>query len=184
MLLPVLVAVDVDNPLLGSLGASRVYGPQKGATPAQVKRLEAGLARLAAVINRDLGIDIAALPGGGAGGGMGAGLRAFLGGQLLPGAELVLDSLQIEKRLAGAGLFLTGEGSLDHQSLRGKAPVVAGRMARRAGVRSVALVGRLGQGWHEAIDEAFDAVVALDDGSDGDAEQQLRLASARLAADL
>lgn len=158
MLIPVRVACDVDNPLLGPSGAARVYAPQKGARPDDVDGLEAGLTRLVEVIRADLGQDVAGLPGAGAAGGLGAGLAAFLGAQLQPGAQLVIETVDFAGRLAGADLMITGEGRLDGQSLRGKAPVVAGRLARKLGVRSVALVGSLGPGWEPTLGDAFDLV--------------------------
>jgi glycerate kinase len=160
MMLPVTVACDVDNPLFGELGAAAVYAPQKGANPDQVGVLDAGLRRLAEVIRSDLGVDVADLPAAGAAGGLGAGMAAFLGGRLEPGAELVMREIAFEKRLAGADLMITGEGRLDGQSSSGKATVAAGRLAHQLGVRSVALVGSLGPGWEAAAEGVFDDVRA------------------------
>lgn len=140
--LEVRVACDVDSPLLGPTGAARMFGPQKGATPAMVEQLEAALARLASRVREDLGRDVAGLPGAGAAGGLGAGLVAFLNGKLVPGAEMVMDAIGFDARLARAQALLTGEGALDEQSLRGKAPVSAARRALRAGVPAAAVVGR------------------------------------------
>ena len=139
----VVVACDVDNPLTGPSGAAAVYGPQKGATAADVTVLDAGLARLARVLRRDHGIDIEDTPGAGAAGGAGAGALAFLGARLTPGIDLVLDLVGFDDALAGADLVVTGEGSLDHQSLAGKAPVGVARRARAAGVPVVVLAGRV-----------------------------------------
>jgi glycerate 2-kinase len=135
------VACDVDSPLLGAEGAARVFGPQKGATPEMVEELELGLGRLAGRLNEDLGRDVADLPGAGAAGGLGAGLVGFLGAQLLPGAELVMDAVGFDARLKDADLLVTGEGKLDAQSLRGKAPAAAARRAMAGGVPAVALAG-------------------------------------------
>ena len=128
------VACDVTNPLTGPSGAARVYGPQKGATPEMVEQLDAALAHLAEVIRRDLGLDVAHLPGAGAAGGLGAGLVAFLGAELQRGVEIVADAVGLSARLAGADLCLTGEGKLDRQSLSGKTAVGVARVAREAAV--------------------------------------------------
>ena len=161
MLLDIAAAIDVDNPVLGPTGAAAVYGPQKGATPDQVELLARGLDRLAEVMRRDLHQDVAAIPGGGAGGGLGAGLVGFLGARLEPGAESVMHAVDLAARLTGADLLVTGEGRLDAQSLRGKAPVAAGRLARRLGVRSVCLAGSLGEGWEATRGDAFDEVIEV-----------------------
>src|SRR5438445_21799 len=124
------LACDVSNPLTGPSGASAVYGPQKGATPEMVAELDAGLQRLAEVIQRDLGVDVDSLPGAGAAGGLGAGLVAFAGARLRPGAEMVMEALKLDERLAGAGLVITCDGSLDSQTDRiGIDPAVAARYA-------------------------------------------------------
>lgn len=146
--LDVVVATDVDNPLVGPTGAAAVYGPQKGATTADVKVLDAGLLRWADVLRRDLGIDVADVPGAGAAGGLGAGALAFLGARRTSGIDAVLEIVGFAEALTGADLVLTGEGSLDEQSLAGKAPVGVAAAAGRAGVPVVALVGRL------ALDDA------------------------------
>jgi glycerate kinase len=116
----VVAAVDVDNPLTGPHGAARVYGPQKGATPEQVVVLDRALAHLAAVIARDLGVDVRDVAGAGAGGGLGAGLAAFLGARLRRGADVVMEAVRFDERLDAADLVVTGEGRLDEQSLHGK----------------------------------------------------------------
>src|SRR5260370_1344597 len=117
------VACDVTNPLTGPSGASAVYGPQKGATPEMVAELDAALEHFAEIIRRDLGVDVEQLPGAGAAGGLGAGLDAFTGAQLRPGAEMVMEALRLDERLVGAQLGITGEGRLDSQTARfGKGP--------------------------------------------------------------
>lgn len=137
---------DVTNPLLGPAGAAPVYGPQKGATPGQVEALEAGLATLVERIREDvddeLGRRVATLPGAGAAGGLGAGLAAFLGAELVPGAERVLEWIGFEEHLQEADLVLTAEGRLDETTLRhGKAPAVVARRAREAGVPCFVFAG-------------------------------------------
>jgi glycerate kinase len=138
---------DVTNPLLGPEGAARVYGPQKGATPEQVEALEAGLANLVERIREDvdeeLGEALPTLPGAGAAGGLGVGLRAFLGSELVPGAERVLDWIGFDEHLRDADLVLTAEGRLDEPTVRyGKAPAVVARRAREAGVPCFVFAGR------------------------------------------
>jgi glycerate 2-kinase len=134
---------DVDNPLLGPSGAARVFGPQKGASAAQVELLERGLGVLAERIAQDLDIDVGSISGGGAAGGMGAGLVAFFGGELKPGFETLAAAVELGAALGRADLVLTGEGSLDEQSLAGKAPVGVARMAAEAGVPCLAISGRV-----------------------------------------
>ena len=125
----VVAMCDIDNPLCGPRGAAAVFAPQKGADAEMVHRLDAGLARLVAVIERELGVAVADVPGAGAAGGMGAGVLAFLGAKLCPGIDTVLDTVGFEKHLAGADAVFTGEGRLDGQTLGGK--VISG-VARRA----------------------------------------------------
>ncbi|CAA9269833.1 MAG: Glycerate kinase [uncultured Blastococcus sp.] len=134
------VASDVDNPLTGHAGAAHVFAPQKGASPGDVRVLDAALTRYADVLARDLGVDVAGAPGAGAAGGTAAGAMA-LGGRLVSGAGLVCDLVGLSDLLAGAGLAITGEGSLDEQSLRGKAPMEVVARARAAGVPCVGLAG-------------------------------------------
>jgi glycerate kinase len=151
------VACDVDNPLFGPQGAACVYGPQKGATPDMVERLDAGLRRLAAVIQSDLGMDVSALPGGGAAGGLGAGLVAFLGGRLRPGAELVIGVSGLEEKLEGCDLVITGEGRLDGQTVFGKAPAGVAKVARARGLPVIAICGSLGPGVEKVHDVGIGA---------------------------
>src|SRR5438132_2813897 len=136
------VACDVTNPMTGPSGASAVYGPQKGATPEMVAELDAALKHFAEVIRRDLGVDVESLPGAGAAGGLGAGLVAFTGARLRPGAEMVLEALKLDDRIKGADLVITGEGRLDSQTARfGKGPAAVARHARKAGIPVVGLAG-------------------------------------------
>ncbi|HYY81735.1 MAG TPA: glycerate kinase, partial [Actinomycetes bacterium] len=137
----VTVASDVDNPLVGPEGAAAVYGPQKGAQPEDVLLLDSALRRYARVLADDLGVDLAGTPGAGAAGGLGAGAIAFLGASLRSGIELVLDLVGFQEAVAGADLVVTGEGKLDAQSLRGKAPFGVARAATAHGVPVVALGG-------------------------------------------
>ena len=137
-----LVACDVDNPLTGPSGASAVYGPQKGASPEDVVRLDEALRHFAAVVHRDLGIDVRSLPGAGAAGGLGAGLIAFLGAHLRPGVDVVMEALRLPERMEGADVVITGEGRFDEQSLHGKAPAGVLRVAAQLHVPAIVLAGR------------------------------------------
>lgn len=137
----IVVASDVDNPLTGPAGAAAVFGPQKGATPADVALLDAALGRYADVLARDLGRDVAAVPGAGAAGGTSAGAMAVLGASLVSGAGLICDLVGLDGALAGASLAITGEGALDVQTMRGKLPAEVARRARVAGVPCLGLAG-------------------------------------------
>ncbi|MGY1764157.1 glycerate kinase [Geodermatophilus sp. SYSU D00779] len=136
----VVVACDVDNPLTGPSGAAAVYGPQKGADRDDVIHLDGCLARLADAVAEATGRDLRDEPGAGAAGGVGFAALAVLGAQLRPGIDLLLDLLGFDRLVAGAELVVVGEGSLDEQSLRGKAPVGVARRARAAGVPAVVAV--------------------------------------------
>jgi glycerate kinase len=158
------VACDVANPLCGPTGASAVYGPQKGATPEMVARLDAALAHFALMIKRDIDRDVADLPGAGAAGGLGAGLVAFAGGALTPGIDLVIDAVGLRDRLRGADLCLTGEGSLDASSAFGKTAVGVARLARELGVPCLALAGMIGDGAEVVLGEGIDAYASIAPG--------------------
>jgi glycerate kinase len=138
----VVAACDVDNPLTGPSGAAAVYAPQTGASAEDVVLLDRALGHLAAVVHRDLGIDVRRLPGAGAAGGLGAGLVAFLGARLRRGTEVVMDACGFHGRLAASDVIVTGEGALDEQSVRGKVVWAVAAEAHAAGVRAIALCGR------------------------------------------
>lgn len=158
------VACDVRNPLCGPQGASAVYGPQKGATPAMVEELDAKLGFFAACIKEQLGIDLAGTPGSGAAGGLGAGLLAFAGATLKSGVNLVLDAIKIDRLLQNADLVITGEGQLDGQSSYGKA--TAGVAARTAvhGLPVIALVGSIGPGADKLYDLGISSIIPIVSG--------------------
>jgi glycerate kinase len=124
----VIAASDVRNPLTGPDGASAVYGPQKGADADAVAELDAALAHFADIVRRDLGADVAALPGAGAAGGLGASLAGFLGAEFRPGIDVVLDAAGFETSASGADWVLTGEGRIDRQTLSGK--TISGLLSR------------------------------------------------------
>jgi glycerate kinase len=133
---------DARNPLCGGLGAARVYGPQKGASPAQVKALEAGLQRLA----RFLPKGVARWPGAGAAGGLGAGLMAFCHARLVPGADTLLDLSGFDHALKACDWVITGEGHLDSQSLQGKLPLRVAARAKAYGKPCLVVAGRVAPG--------------------------------------
>ncbi len=176
---------DVDNPLLGPRGATRVFAPQKGATPQQVEELEKGMASYAQVLESTLG-RAAAKPGDGAAGGLGAATRLFLGAESVPGIDWVLEVVGLDHALLGADLCITGEGHADGQSAHGK--VVSGVAARckSAGVPCVAIVGGMDQGALDLMDLGVDALVptVIDCGDVSEAlahaERNYRLAAARV----
>ena len=167
----VMVACDVTNPLTGPLGASAVYGPQKGADEAAIRELDAALANFAAVIERDLGKRVADVPGAGAAGGAGAGLIAFLDATLVPGAPLVVEASGFDAKLKGADLVITGEGQADAQTGYGKAPGEVAKRAKAARIPVLLIAGSKGSGWEALRGLGVTAVVTLDE--EGDNLQQL-----------
>ncbi|WP_097883313.1 MULTISPECIES: glycerate kinase family protein [unclassified Streptomyces] len=162
-----LVACNPYNVLCGKRGVARVFGPQKGATPAEVELLSAGLERLAAVLTRDLApafgataLDLRTAPGTGASGGLGAGL-ASVGARLLPRYDVLLDGLDLDARLARADFVITAEGALDHQTVRGKIPAEVARRAQAAGVPVLVLAGTIGPGAQDVRAVGVDAYSAI-----------------------
>jgi glycerate kinase len=145
------VAADVDSPLCGPLGASLVYGGQKGASAADALELDAALANFARVTAALLRSDASAEPGSGAAGGLGFALRAFLGARLRRGVDVIADVQGLDPALAGAQLCLTGEGSIDDQTLRGKTVFGVAARARARGVPVVAFAGSVGAGAEAAL---------------------------------
>ncbi|MEV0114814.1 glycerate kinase [Streptomyces sp. NPDC050844] len=156
------VACNPFNVLTGERGVARVFGPQKGATPAQVEVLAAALEHWAHILTRDLHAtaDLALGPGTGASGGLGAGLAA-LGAELLPRFDVLLDHLDLDARLARADLVVTAEGALDHQTPRGKIPAEVARRAKRSGRPVLVLAGTIGQGAHHVRAAGVDAYSAI-----------------------
>jgi glycerate kinase len=152
-----IVACDVDNPLLGPRGATRVYGPQKGVR--DFAWFERRLEHLADLARRDLGADPRDMPGAGAAGGLGFGLMAFLGGRLVSGFDMVSSQVGLEARVAAADLVVTGEGRLDEQSLQGKGPVGVARLARKLGKKIVGIAGSVDDS--AALRAQFDLLIAI-----------------------
>lgn len=152
------VACDVDNPLLGERGATRVYGRQKGVTAETEAFFEARLERLAAMVARDLGVDPRDVPGAGAAGGLGFGLMVFCGARLVGGFDLVAEVVGLRERMTKADVVITGEGRMDAQTLCGKGPVGVARMARRLGKRVVGIAGGVERG--VGLESEFDLLAA------------------------
>lgn len=152
---------DIDNPLCGPQGAAAVFGPQKGADPAMVERLDQGLLHMAVIARRDLGIDVLDLPGAGAAGGMGGGMVAFLGSRLEMGIETVLNTVGFNDLLQGADLVISGEGKIDTQSLRGKVVIGVARRTKKMDVPLLAIVGDIGDNIEGAYDEGVTAIFSI-----------------------
>ncbi|WP_145151233.1 glycerate kinase [Pseudomonas oryzihabitans] len=157
----VVIAADVDNPLCGPQGASQIFGPQKGASPEQVRELDAALAHFATVTAATLGRDVSEQPGAGAAGGVGFAALAFLQATFRPGIEVVAELVGLEEALQGADLAVTGEGRLDGQTLRGKTPAGVLRLAQRHGVPVVAVAGSLGEGYDALYQQGLAAAFSL-----------------------
>lgn len=157
----VIIAADVDNPLCGPQGASQIFGPQKGASPEQVRQLDAALAHFATVAAATLGRDVREQPGAGAAGGVGFAALAFLQATFRPGIEVVAELVGLEGALIGADLAVTGEGRLDGQTLRGKTPAGVLRLAQRHGVPVLAVAGSLGEGYDALYEQGLAAAFSL-----------------------
>ncbi|MEB8478634.1 glycerate kinase [Cronobacter malonaticus] len=184
----VTVACDVDNPLCGEKGASAVFGPQKGATPAMVTELDAALRRFGEQLEAVTGKTIISAPGAGAAGGMGAALLGMLNAELRPGIEIVIESLGLAQAVSDADLVITGEGRLDSQSIHGKTPIGVARVAKQFQRPVVAIAGSLTPDYqivHEhGIDAAFsviDRIATLQEALE-DAERNLRVTARNVAA--
>lgn len=185
----IVIATDVTNPLVGPDGAAAVFGPQKGAGPADVVWLAAGLSHWATVLAAG-GRSVDAMAGGGAAGGVPAGLVGALGGiaevSVVSGAETVVDLVGIPEALRGCDLVITGEGSFDRQSLAGKAPMAVARAARRAGVPVGVVAGRIAVGADDLTAAGIDHAVALTDlaAAGEDPMRDAAVVAARAAAHL
>ncbi len=152
----IIAAVDVRNPLLGEDGATRVFGPQKGVSADKIEKLECALTRLADVVRQEFGFDYRNEPGAGAAGGLGFGLMSFCGAIIRPGFDVVAEAVGLEMKMKDVDLVITGEGSLDRQTLEGKTPAGVARLARKLGKRVFAMVGRASE--DRQVREIFDGV--------------------------
>ncbi|MEA1939143.1 MAG: glycerate kinase [Candidatus Caldatribacteriota bacterium] len=135
----VLIASDVNNPLCGPKGASRIYGPQKGATPEIIEKLDESLAHFAEIVKRDLNKDVKNIPGAGAAGGLGAGLMAFLDAELRPGIDIVIEVVKLEDAVKNADFVITGEGKIDSQTIYGKVPVGVAKISKKYHIPVIAI---------------------------------------------
>jgi glycerate kinase len=155
------VMCDVDNPLIGPNGAAHVYAAQKGASPQQIVQLEAGLNNLAQVLDRQLGIAVSQQPGAGAAGGLGAGLRVFLGAELGPGVQILLDLLAFDEALEEADLVITAEGAVDEQTAFGKAPAGVARRAQLQNIPCICLCGGMSGNLSALHEAGMDGVFSI-----------------------
>jgi glycerate kinase len=154
------ILCDVDNPLLGDLGAAAMFGPQKGASAEGVKKLESGLARFRDTVWQQMDTEMN-LPYGGTAGGAAAGLQALLGARLVRGIDYFLELTGFEEALAKATLVITGEGSIDEQTLQGKGPFGVASRAKQRGIPVIALAGKLPLQPNKALDAYFDVLLAI-----------------------
>jgi glycerate kinase len=158
------IAADVDNPLCGPHGASAVFGPQKGATPAQVEQLDRALGHFADHCAKVLKKDMRDEPGSGAAGGLGFAAKAFLGAQFQSGVDMVAELVGLAEDIENADLVITGEGRFDAQTLRGKTPFGVARIARQRGVPVIVIAGTLGDDYQQMYEHGVDAAFALVSG--------------------
>lgn len=158
------IAADVNNPLCGPHGASAIFGPQKGASPAQVQQLDQALGHFAQLCAQVLGKDVRDEPGSGAAGGLGFAAKAFLGAQFQAGVEVVAELVGLAEAVKGADLVITGEGRFDAQTLRGKTPFGVARIARHYAVPVIVIAGTLGEGYQELYGHGIDAAFAVTSG--------------------
>jgi len=155
------VACDVDNPLIGPKGASAIFGPQKGATPEVVKQLDKNLEHYAAIIERELGIKIATVPGAGAAGGLGGGLLAFMQADLKRGVDIVIEATHLSELVADADLVITGEGKIDSQTIFGKTPIGVAKTAKNYGIPVIAIAGNAASDSNVVYEHGIDAVFSI-----------------------
>ncbi len=155
------VACDVDNPLYGERGAAHIYGPQKGADAEMVEQLDAALRNFAGVVERDLKIDVAEIPGAGGAGGIGAGLVAFCGARLEPGVDIVLEAIDLLGKAEGADLIITGEGAINYQTAFGKAPSGAVRVAEQIGCPNIVIAGGVDLDANQLHQEGFGPLFSI-----------------------
>ena len=167
------IACDVTNPLCGENGSTYIYGPQKGVTVELRDELDHAMGAYAQVVKAYNGTDYAKTPGAGAAGGLGFAFLSFLSGELLPGIELVLNAVEMDKAMEGADLVFSREGRLDYQTAMGKAPVGIAKMAKKHGAKVIALAGAVIEGAQECNEQGIDAyfpilrqVVTLDEAMD------------------
>ena len=155
------VACDVNNPLCGEKGASAIFGPQKGATPKMVEQLDTALAHYADIIAQTGIVDNRSYPGAGAAGGMGLGVMAFLGAELKPGIDIVMQTVNLAKAVKGADLVITGEGRLDSQTLHGKTPMGVAAVAKAQHIKVIAIAGCVSDDANILLQHGIDALFSI-----------------------
>ena len=146
------VACDVTNKLCGKEGASYIYGPQKGASAEDVKILDNNLLHIGNLIEKDLGVNVLDIKGGGAAGGLGAGMVAFFGAKLRPGVDIIFDTLSVEEKIKDADLIITGEGQFDISSTCNKAPAAIAKLGKKYNIPTIGISGSFGEGF-DKLDE-------------------------------
>ena len=157
----IIAMCDIDNPFYGDNGAAAIFGPQKGADPKMVQILDSKMRKLACLIEKTLGINLQAIPGSGAAGGMGGGMKAFFGASLEMGIDVVLNTTGFEKLAENADMIFTGEGKIDTQSLRGKVVIGVARRAKKMNIPVVAVVGDIGDDISQAYDEGVSGIFSI-----------------------
>ena len=157
----IIAMCDIDNPFYGDNGAAAIFGPQKGADPEMVQTLDSKMRKLAGLIEKTLGINLQSIPGSGAAGGMGGGMKAFFGANLEMGIDVVLNTTGFEKLAENADMIFTGEGKIDTQSLRGKVVIGVARRAKKMNIPVVAVVGDIGDDISQAYDEGVSGIFSI-----------------------
>lgn len=155
------VACDVTNPLIGEKGASRIFGPQKGATEEMVLELDKALSNYAEIIKRELKVDVANVEGAGAAGGLGAALLTFLNGELKRGIDLIIKHTDLENKIQGADFVFTGEGAIDNQTIFGKTPMGVAAIAKKHNVNTIAFAGKIGDGVENLYDIGINSIFGI-----------------------
>lgn len=161
----IILASDVTNPLIGKEGASRVFGPQKGATPEMVEKLENNLQHYAKIVKRDLNKDVASVSGAGAAGGLGAGLMAFTTCEMRRGVDLAIEVTKLEEKIRDADYVFTGEGGTDFQTKFGKTPYGVAKLGKKYHKPVISLAGYLGEGIDSLYSEGFTAIFGIIPGA-------------------
>ncbi len=161
----IILASDVTNPLIGKDGASRVFGPQKGATPEMVEKLENNLQHYAKIIKRDLNKDVASVSGAGAAGGLGAGLMAFTTCKMRQGVDIAIEVTKLEEKVKSADYVFTGEGGTDFQTKFGKTPYGVAKLGKKYHKPVISLAGYLGEGIDSLYSEGFTAIFGIIPGA-------------------
>lgn len=159
----IVVACDVENPLVGEKGASHVFGPQKGATLDMVNILDKNLEHFGDIVEKHLNVSIKDYPGGGAAGGLGAALYAFLNAKLKKGIEIVIETVNLEEKVKGADLVITGEGMMDFQTQFGKTPYGVAKIAKKYNIPVIGICGGIGKDARELYNKGFDSIFSIVD---------------------